>query len=117
MVTVIFRMLSVSLRWAEEASRILGLIMVKPPKSGSAGEPTRLLLERNQSALSDFPRMKTTFFNLLVGGGASNSVTKAELLQTEAISFPVFRLTHSHSPPQPLNGATAKISFSGESEI
>src|SRR2546423_11232721 len=45
--------------------------------------------------------MKTTFLDLLVGGGASNSVTKTELLQTKAISFRVFRLAHRHSELSP----------------
>jgi hypothetical protein len=38
--------------------------------------------------------METTGFYLLVGGRASNAVTKTELLQTEAISFWVFQLVH-----------------------
>src|SRR5882757_2699866 len=92
-----------SLRGEERGPLFLRLVMEKPPKSRSITKPACLFFDRNQGAPSDFLRMKTAFLNLLVGSGASDSISKTELLQTEAISSRIFRLTHGHSSPHRSN--------------
>lgn len=60
--------------------------------------------------------MKTTGFYLVVGGGASNSVAKAELLNTETFAFRAFYLVHRYSPPA-ARIESSKNRFLGWTEI